>query len=414
MTVLSQVDNLVSKTVLPHGLTVVSERIPGIRSVSLGVWVKAGSRTDTLDKMGMAHFIEHMLFKGTATRSPFDIANELESLGGTLNAFTTRNITCYYACVLDEHLPIAVDVLSDMISNSVLPPDEIDREKSVVIEEIHSASDVPEELVQDSFTDLVLNPLPEGKPILGTDDTVNSILRSDITDYMSRLYTPKNIVIAAAGNLTHEQLVREVEKRFSSSYISDSGSFENSTVNTDKRMVISRDIAQSHICIGGKTIGYNDSRHVTLWLLSTILGSGMSSRLFQNIREKLGLAYSIYSFTELLASAGIFATYAATDVINQEKVIQLILKEYRKAAAKKVSKKTLTDAKNQMIGGLVLSLESSYNRMTRLAKNEIYFQEYREIDDTIHRITRVTPDEICDLSETLFADSNIKTVIVAP
>lgn len=406
--------NLVNKTVFPNGLKVVTERMPYVRSVSLGVWIKAGSRTDTIDRMGMAHFIEHMLFKGTEKRSVFDIADSLESLGGSLNAFTSRDMTCYYASVLDEHLEQAIDVLSDILTHSTFIPEEIEREKLVVIEEIRSSHDIPEELVQDVFGDLVLNPDPSSKPILGTVETVESIQRNDIIQYLLRHYSAGKIVIAAAGNIDHDKVVDYITSYFT--FNNSDNYTEPKKIETvfEKSIIIEKDIQQSHICYGGLTFGYSDARRNALWLINTLLGNGMSSRLFQNIREKHGLTYNIYSFMEILQSNGFITTYAATETANQDMTLQLIDKEYKSLTNIPLDRNTLNRVKSQLKGSIVLSLESTSNRMSRLAKQEIFLGTYSDINDTIRQIEEISTEQVSDVAKDIFRRDNLRTVIVKP
>lgn len=407
-------EKLVKKTILPNGLTVISERIPGIRSVSLGFWVKAGSATDSVCQVGTAHFIEHMVFKGTERLSTYDIANSLESVGGTLNAFTSRDVTCIYAVVLDEFIDRAIDVISDMILNSTFQEHEIEQEKKVIIEEIHAANDVPEELVQDTFIDAILNPLPESKSILGNDESVASLSRVDLISYISKYHDPRNMIIAVAGNLDHDDIVRRLEAKMLMNSVGEFVSIKNKSVKYKPVHRLKRDISQTHLCVGVKTMGYTDKRHMSLWLMNTVLGYGMSSRLFQIIREKYGLAYSICSFTELLSSVGVIATYAATDAVNCDKVLQLIHEEYERLSAELIDEATFNDAKSQMKGNLILSLESSYSRMCRLAKQELYLGYYRDITDIINEIEAVSPEDIIHTAQELFVNQRPFVVLVTP
>ena len=405
---------MVNKTVLAGGLTVVSERIPSVRSVSFGVWVGAGSHTDDMKLPGMAHFIEHMLFKGTETRSAYDIAHAIESLGGDINAFTSRNLTCYYVCVLDEYFESALEVLADILTHSVFRDEDIELEKNVVCEEIRSINDVPEELVQDEFIDMVLNPFPESKPVLGTLEAVSSISRNEILKYLTMHYTAPNIVIAVAGNIDHERITELVARYFTFAEKDSAGSKENTTRERERIRTVSKDISQAHICYGGNSFGYSDSRRLSLLILNTILGSGMSSRLFQNIREKNGLTYSIYSFTELFKTYGVMATYVATDVINVQKVLELVHEEYSRLREERIDIKTLSDAQSHVKGSIILNLESTMNRMNRLAKNEIYLGKYCEIDDTLKQIDRISTLQIMNVAEEIFKEDNLFTVIITP
>jgi predicted Zn-dependent peptidase len=301
-----------------------------------------------------------------------------------------------------------------MILNSTFQENEIEQEKKVVIEEIHSANDVPEELVQDTFVDALLNPLPESKPILGTDESVTSLSRDDLIAYISKYHDARNMIIAVAGNFNHEDVVGSLEKKMLMNRVGEFASFKNKSIKYQPFHQMKREISQTHLCVGVKTKGYSDKRHMSLWLLNTVLGYGMSSRLFQIIREKHGLAYSIYSFTELLSSVGVIATYAATDTVNCDRVLKLIHEEYERLSDELIDETTFNDAKNQMKGNLILSLESSYSRMCRLAKQEIYFGNYREVSDTISEIEAITPEEIMNTAHELFLKQRPFTVLVTP
>jgi len=399
---------------LDNGLTVVSERIPGIRSVSLGAWIKAGSNADPLEKIGIAHFTEHMLFKGTRRRSAYDIAEAVESVGGALDAFTSRNLTCYHAHVPGEHTDLVLDILSDIMLHSVFSSEEIERERNVIMEEISSARDVPEEAVQDAFTDTVLNPLPESKPILGTRGSVREIRREDFLEFTASHYTGPNTIITAAGDVRHEDIVRAVEERFRLPATGGSRPVENLRTSSASTRRIVKKISQGHACVGSRTFGYPDSRRMSLFLLNTILGNGMSSRLFQNIREKHGLTYSIYSFTELFMTVGIIATYFATDVKNVHRVIELVKLEYSRLCEEKIGEEQLDRAKSQYKGNLILHLENVVNRMNRLARNEIFFGEHRDIGDAMRRIDNVSEEDIQRTARDIFGKDTLKTIIISP
>jgi predicted Zn-dependent peptidase len=404
----------VKKTVLPNGLAIVTERMNHVRSVSLGVWVRAGSRTDRNDKTGMAHFVEHMLFKGTERRTSFEIANEIESLGGVIDAFTSRDLTCYFINVLEEHIDRAVDVLSDIICHSTLTDEEIEREKGVVIEEIRSSQDVPEELVQDAFGDYILSPDSAAKPVLGSEEHVQHYERRDIIHYISQNYSSQNMLFSAAGLIDHERLVDLIASQFT---FNGPGLYEEpqSIINDhDAHVTIRKDILQSHLCFGCKTFGYRDNRRSALWLINTLLGSGMSSRLFQNIRERHGLTYAIYSFTEVMKENGFFATYAATDPEHLDETLSLIRTEYTNLSQTALDDETIGRIRSQLKGSLLLSLENTTSRMNRLAKLELMLDEYHEIAETISEIEGVATQEIQEVSEELFNEKNLLTVVVTP
>ena len=402
----------IRKTVLPNGLCVVTERIQHVRSVSLGVWVRAGAETDSMNATGMAHFVEHMLFKGTQKRNTFEIADAVESRGGALNAFTERDLTCYFATVLSEDVETAVDVIADMITNALLSTEDIEREKSVVIEEIHSAGDVPEELAQDIFGDAVLSPNPVSKSVLGTVESIQSIAREDVVKYISRHYQGRTILVAAAGALEHEKIVQSAASCFSfdnSEY--DIVTHENKNVFAGNITVL-RDIQQAHVCVGTRTFGYDSERRNALRILVTVLGGGMSSRLFQLLRERHGLCYSVYTYTELMKSLGFIATYAATEKENLPTVLSMIDEEHRRLTFEEMDNKTIDHVKSQLKGSLILGMENTSNRMSRIARHELYLGYHPDIDDTIRMMESVGASQIRELAGELFNKDAFRTVVV--
>ncbi len=402
----------VRRTVLANGLTVVTERIPHVRSVSLGIWIRAGSLTDGEDTLGMAHFIEHMAFKGTERRNAFEIADTVESLGGSLNAFTERDMTCYYATVLDEHVEIAFDVLADMLTHSRFENEDIEREKNVVLEEIRSAEDVPEELAQDIFGDAALSPDPVSKPILGTIETVQSLDRESITKYLSSHYSNRSVVVAVAGNIDHQRIVELASSCLTLSDMQYVSAYQDNKTIYKKNIRLKKDIQQAHICYGFRTFGYIDDKRIPLRILMTIIGGGMSSRLFQNLRERHGLCYTVYSYSELLRSIGFVATYAATESSNVGEVTKLIEDEHHLLSHSILDEETLERTKSHLVGSMILGLESTSNRMNRLARHEFYLGSHCDINDTIDRINSVDKETILGLAEEVFNPEGLRTVVV--
>ncbi|MCX7919156.1 MAG: insulinase family protein [bacterium] len=405
-----------NKTVLDNGLTIVSERIPHLRSVSLGVWILAGSRQEEATQNGLAHFIEHMTFKGTTTRSAKQIAIEIESVGGMLNASTDRELACFYAKVLDQHLPLACDLLSDIVLHSKYDPIDVEKEKNVVIEEIRMYEDDPDELITDIFAATLWKDQPLGRPIYGTKDLVRTFTQNDIFNYRKQHYQPENMVIAAAGNLDHQQLVDCVATHFH--LIPNGNSPAPKLLEKPQpfyqQVTIDRPLEQLHFCLGTESIPRSHPDRYALGILGTILGGGMSSRLFQEIRENLGLVYSIHSFGVYFRDTGYFAVSGATGPKKLNRVFQLVDKELKKMVDELVTEEEFRNAKEHLKGWMMLALESTSSRMTRIADLQIYFNKYISLDETIARIDAVTPDDVKRLATQLFADSKLTTVVIGP
>ncbi len=406
--------NLRQKSVLENGITVLSETIPFVRSVSVGVWIKAGARFENDADKGLAHFLEHMLFKGTERRSSLEIARSLESVGGNLNAFTSKDITCFYAEALGEHLERTVDVLSDILLHSTLDPAEIEKERRVIVDEIQSTLDIPEDLVQETLSEKLFANSSLALPILGTFESVQGITREKLREFLKKHYVAGNIVIAAAGALQHPDLIDLVQKFFElpaekadfplqSPKIYDAGQF---------RMHDSTN--QAHVCVGFPALPYNDERRYALLALNTLLGGGMSSRLFQNIREKYGIAYSIYSFLDFYYDTGLLGVYFGTDGENYQRAMKLVEEEFEKVRNLSLSYDELEDAKAQLRGSLILSLEHSVRRMTRLAKSEIYLGRHLEIDEVIRKIENVSLREVAELANSILNPDRAMWVALIP
>jgi len=402
------------KTTLPNGLRVVTEHIQHVRSASIGAWIASGSRNENDKNSGISHYIEHMMFKGTETQTASDIAQSLESVGGHLNAFTSKEMTCYYAHVLDEHVVRAVEVISDFLANSLFDEGEMIKEKRVVLEELSNIEETPEELIHELFwMDLFPNH-PLGYPIIGTRESIGNISRPDITDYLHRNYTADRMVLAAAGNVNHDDLVALAQERFGTVQRGTGQTCEAPVANGASKNVIENGAIQAHICVGTQAYTYRDRKKFALLVLNTLLGSGMSSRLFQNVREKYGLAYSIYSFIDFMVDTGIFGVYVGTDRENIDGALELIHKELLKLKECSVPSDELLRTKSQLKGNLMLGLEDTSSRMNRLAKMELFLGEYFSLDDTLAEIEKVTVAEIMDVAAELFDFDHMQTTILKP
>jgi len=385
-----------------------------VRSVAVGIWVRTGSRYENRPENGIAHFLEHMMFKGTKKRTPLKIVQSLESLGGNLNAFTSKEITCYFSNSLDSHLRQSVEVLADMVCNSVFPEKEIRREQFVVLEEIKSVKDTPEDHIFDIFYDKLFPESSIGRPILGREDSVNDFQRDDLINFWHRYYTPENIVVAASGNLGHSRLVNLVNKYFHFDSGAIPGIPEPARIDQNKMYVYDQPINQAHLCVGGKGIHYTSSDRIALLVLNAYLGGGMSSRLFQNLREKRGLAYSVYSYAEFYSDIGLFGVYLGTDSAKIDMARALIYREFQYLRERHLSPGILKKVKDQLKGNLVLGLEGTSRRMSRLAKNEIYFGEYIPIDALINKIDLVSSEDINRLANQILHPENFISVILQP
>ena len=403
-----------NKTILPNGLTIVSEKIPSVRSISIGVWVKSGTRNETARNNGVAHFLEHMMFKGTEKRSALDIARSLESVGGYLNAFTSKEQTCYYAEILDEHLPRAVDVLSDMVCHSVFDAGEFEKERQVILDEISSVEDTPDEYIQDVFVEKLFPGNSLGFPILGSKESISQLRREQLLEFYHQHYAMGNLVIAAAGSLEHQELVELCERYFD---LPQSGNpVDPQPVQEIGRGTfnLNRPVNQAHLCVGTSALAYNHPQKYELLLLNTMLGVGMGSRLFQNIREKHGLAYAIYSFLDFYRYEGLLGIYLGTEKKKLEKARDLLYREIRKITAKPISHKELEQLKSQVKGNFVLGLESTAKRMSRLAKMEIYLERFIDMDEVIEKIENVSRDSLFELTRAIFSNREFLEVSFLP
>lgn len=405
------------KSVLPNGIRVVTEMIPHVRSVSLGVWANVGSRDENEKQNGISHFLEHMVFKGTKKRSVREIAQSLESLGGYLNAFTTKEQTCFYARVLDLHVDEAMDVLADLVQNGTFRKVELEREKLVVIEELKNAEDDPEDIIHDYFEKALFPRHSLGYPIIGTEENLRRFKREDLLSHVKRHYHASRLVVAAAGNIDHDRLVRSVEKHLRSlpangyAYQRTPGP---ATVEHNTFAEYPRPIKQAHISLGTVAYSIKHRNRYPLMVMNALLGEGMSSRLYQNIREKYGFAYSVYSYANLLSDTGLFGTYIATDPKNIKNAIELIHKELDKLKAKPVPKAELERTKSQIKGVMMLGLENMSGRMMRLGSSELYFETFTSLDAILKKVDAVTPEAIRQTANELFREEKFSTVIVRP
>lgn len=402
------------KTVLDNGIRVVTERIPYLRSAAIGVWVAVGSRDETIENNGISHYIEHMMFKGTSTQSAYDIALSLESVGGHLNAFTSKELTCYYAHVLDEHIPKAISIIADILSNSLFAPEEMEKEKRVILEELSAVEETPEELIYDFFWEDLYQKHSLGLPIIGKREVISKLTRNELVEYLQDKYTGDKLVVAAAGNVEHDKIVNCIEDALSGFKNAAHRKYHPPKQTPRKKNIIENGSIQAHICVGTHAYKYDDKRKFDLLLLSTLLGAGMSSRLFQSIREKHGMAYAVFSFIDFMFDTGLFAVYLGTDKRNVDKSIELVLDELKRLCDTKVAEDELQRTKEQLKGNLTLSLEGASSRMNRLAKMEIYLNNHFSLDYTLSEIEKVTSEAILFTAQNLFSSNQFCTTVLQP
>ncbi len=402
------------KDTLTNGIRVVSETLPKTRSVSIGVWVKVGSRHEPPGWGGISHFIEHLFFKGTEKRTAKDIAIEMDSIGGEMNAFTSQETTTYYVKVVDEHLPIAIDLLSDILIGSRFDPAEMDKERKVILEEIKGVEDTPDDYIHELFTGTVWPENSLGRPILGTRETIKSLRHEDIISYIESYYSPKEIVISVAGNFEHDRLIDLLNSSFGKLARTGVPKQESSPRFAQDVMVRKKQLAQVQMCLGCRGLYYTHEDRFVISALNTVLGSGMSSRLFQEVREQNALAYSIYSYVTSYRDTGLMTVYAGTDPANTLQVVKLVLREIGKIKAEGITQAEETRVKNQIKGSLVLSLESSNSHMSRIARQEIYFGKYLSIDDIIKGVEKVSAEQVQRLANELFSRDRISLTILGP
>lgn len=402
------------KHVLNNGLRIVTEHIPYVKSISIGVWIETGSKKEAVEENGISHFIEHMLFKGTKTRSAKDIAEAIDAVGGQINAFTGKECTCYYVKVLDSHFDLAIDVLSDMVFNSNFDPNEIDKERSVILEEISMYEDSPEDLVHDLFSQTIFMDSALGYPILGTKESLENLNQSKMLEYMSKHYRPNNAVISVAGNFDEHQLLKEIDERFGRWEQGSSIPAEDAPLNYYFGMLHkAKDIEQTHLCLGFRGIEMGNKEIYPLMAINNILGGSMSSRLFQSIREERGLVYSVYSYPTTYKTGGLFAIYAGMNPQQLEEVCHLIKKELINIVSTGLSGSELHKAKEQLKGNYILGLESTSSRMTSIGKSELLLQRIYSPKEVLQLIDDIKMPDIDALLEKIIKTDQVAATIVS-
>ncbi|MBO8142545.1 MAG: insulinase family protein [Firmicutes bacterium] len=392
---------MVRTHVLPNGMRIVTERVPGVRSVSVGCWVDVGSRDEAPEQNGICHFVEHMMFKGTRRRSARDIAEVMDATGGQLNAFTTKEATCYYARVLDEHLPVALDLLADMVLDSVFRTEDVAREREVILEEIRLSEDTPEDNVHDVFEQALFGSHPLARPVLGTAKTVGACTRGALVKFVQEHYSPSRLVVAASGNVDHDRLVDAVVQLFGERR---GPAPHRTAVALNYRagwVMVPRSFEQVHLCVGVPALNRRDPDRFALQLLDTVLGGGMSSRLFQELREERGLVYSTYSYHFTYGETGVLAVYAGTSADKAPEVLDVIRAELEEAYRGEITAEEVERAKEQVKGSLMLSLESTAARMSRLGREALAGEPHLSPRQLVRRIDAVTLEDVIRVAERL-------------
>ena len=417
---LSPGDGQVSRTVLPGGLRVITESLPAVRSVAIGIWVGVGSRDEDLAHAGATHYLEHLLFKGTSRRTALDISAAMDAVGGELNAFTGKEFTCYYARVLDSDLPLAIDVLCDMVTSSLITPRDVDAERGVVLEEIAMNEDDPSDTAHEAFAAALFGDSPLGRPILGTVGSINGISRDEISEHYQAKYTPPHLVVAAAGNLQHDAVTELVRQGFAGVTNGQAahrdpaaprvgGSYAVAP-NQGVRLV-SRGIEQANLVLGCDGLSRTDDRRFALGVLNAALGGGMSSRLFQEVREKRGLAYSVYSFNSQLADTGVWGVYVGCLPAKADEVLAICRDEIAKVIENGLTDTELARGKGQLRGSIVLGLEDPSSRMSRLGKAELVYPRLEPVDEILASIESVTHDQVVEVAAEVLSRPKVLAVV---
>jgi predicted Zn-dependent peptidase len=402
------------KTVLENGVRVISERLEPLRSISLGIWVDAGSRDEVEGENGIFHFIEHMSFKGTRSRTSLQIAKELDALGGLSNAFTSKENTCFHARILDKDFRVLADILSDVFLNSTFDPDDLERERQVILQEISMVEDTPDDNIHVLFNRLFWVNQRIGMPTLGTDNTVSGIGRETILTYLNKFYIPERVLIAAAGNVDHELMVSCFKPLFEPLKAGDSNPKRSAPYPQAGVSIHFKELEQIHLCLGGEAPTLANDKRFACAILNTILGGNMSSRLFQEIREKRGLAYCVYSFLSAYMDTGLLGMYVATDAQSVNPVLEIVKKEIQKIKKGDVSKSELAAAKEHLTGGIYLAAESADNRMMRIAKNELNFQRYVSYEELTSKLEQVTLDDVVEVVSDVFTENKVALATLGP
>jgi predicted Zn-dependent peptidase len=393
---------MIKKHTLDNGLRIVMEKIEYVRSASIGIWVNVGSNHENDVTNGMSHFIEHMLFKGTANRKANEIAEEIDNIGGQVNAFTSKECTCFYVKVLDDTIDEAVDILSDMFFNSLFEQEEINKEISVIIEEIKMYEDSPEDIVHDKLTEIVFKDSPMAYNILGTEKTLKTFNTNNVLEYMKKNYSPYNTVISIAGNFDETKFIKLIQDKFSHWRNSDSFRSPIEGLYSKDVVGINKDLEQLHMCLGNKTIGRHDKNYYPLLILNNVFGGTMSSRIFQEVREKRGLVYSVYSFVTNYKDSGIFSIYAGMSYDQAEEALRTILKEIASIKKGNITKEEFIRAKQQIKGNYILGLESTSNRMSSIGRRELLYNETLPPEEIIDSINVVKLEEVLSVADELF------------
>ncbi|MFE5428094.1 MULTISPECIES: pitrilysin family protein [Bacillaceae] len=400
---------MIKKYTCQNGVRIVLENIPTVRSAAIGVWIKTGSRNETPELNGVSHFLEHMFFKGTTTRNAREIAESFDSIGGQVNAFTSKEYTCYYAKVMDNHASYALEILADMFFNSTFDGEELKKEKNVVYEEIKMYEDTPDDIVHDLLSKAVYENHPLGYPILGTENTLETFNSDTLKKYVHDMYTPDKVVVSIAGNVD-EKLIQEVENYF--------GSYQGSEDRLElvkpsfheNRITRKKDTEQAHLCLGYKGLEIGNDKTYSLITLNNILGGSMSSRLFQDVREQRGLAYSVYSYHSSYQDSGMVTVYGGTGTNQLDSLYETIQETLDTLKRDGITEKELRNSKEQLKGSLMLSLESTNSRMSRNGKNELMLGEHRSLDDIIIKIDEVTEDTVNELANQIFTKHSLSLV----
>lgn len=401
------------KTHLSNGTPVVMEQIKNVRAVSLGIWVKVGSRNETVEKNGISHFLEHMFFKGTQKRSARDIAVDTDSLGGDLNAFTSREGTTFYIKILDEYFEKGIELLSDIFLNSRFPEEDIEKEKGIIKEEIKMVEDTPDDYIHDLFNQTIWGNEGVGQPVLGKRETIKTFKREDLVSHIRKYYGTKDTVIACAGNFDPDRLLETLNHSLGSLRRGSEPEKGPVPVFQKGQRVYTKDLKEVHLCLGVEGIPQASSQRYVLYLLNTILGAGVSSRLFQEIREKRGLVYSVYSYISSYLDTGVWAVYAGAGKKKAAEVIDITLKEFR-GLSDTITEAELRRAKDQLKGNMILALESTSSRMQNIARQELYYGKYYSPSEIIKKIESVTLNQVRDLSERLVMSENTALTILGP
>ena len=409
---------IVQQTILPSGLKIITETVPTVRSAAVGYWVATGSRDEEIPEAGAAHFLEHLLFKGTPTRTAMEISSSLEAVGGDMNAFTTQEYTCFHAKVLDRDMKLVIDTLSDMLTSSNVTNEDVDQERNVVLEEISMHEDEPNELAYDNWSQTLLGDQPIGRPIIGTRKSITEMTRTQVYGFFKKYYSPERTIISIAGNIDHDVAVKMIVDSLKGTDWDKSGvkpleprtSKPLPTVGSGIK-IVKKDTEQAHIVWGVPGLYRHDEKRYIIAVLSAAVGGGMSSRLFQEIREKRGLVYTVYSFAHHYTGTGIFGVYAGTTKEKVNEVVEIIKKELADVAANGITEEELERGKGALRGELVLGLEETNARMTRIAKGELLYGEYMSLDDTLSKIDAVSIEDIKALAAQLFTQKALLCVV---